>query len=383
MPSSPVKPHIVHVIYSFGIGGSQVRLAAITKGLGDSFSHTIVALNGCYDAAALLDPSLDIRLAPPVEPARGALGGLSLCRRRLAELQPDLLITYNWGGMDFAMANFGRATPHLHVEDGFGPDEVKKQHARRVWTRRLVLRGSDLAAPSMTLQEIATRIWKLNARRVHYIPNGIAAQDNWSTSLGSLNLDLPRDLPIIVWLGALRPEKNPLKLLRAYAPVSDKAALLIVGDGSQRESVEAEIARAGLTNVRLLGYRKDARDIVMQSDILALSSDTEQMPLVVLEAMDAGLPVVSTDVGDVRRMVAPSNAPFVTSSETELTAAMARLVGDAELRRVLGADNRARCRDVYSLDKMIAAWRALFERRTPSSRRVERAAPSARLQANA
>lgn len=361
MANASVRPHIVHVFPGFGVGGSQVRLAAIVRGLGDEFSHTIISLSGCLDAAPLLDRGADVTFAPPLEAARGPLARLALYRRRLAELKPDLLVTYNWGSMDFVLANFGRSTPHLHVEDGFGPEESKGQFRRRIWIRRLLLARSQLAAPSATLQQIATRIWKLNARRVHWIPNGIAERDTWSTSIESLDLDLPAGLPIVAWVGALRAEKNPLKLLRAYAPVKDKAVLLIVGDGPERASIEAEIERGAYANVRLLGYRKDARDVVMQSDILALSSDTEQMPLAVLEAMDAGLCVVSTAVGDVRGMVAPINAPFVTSSEAELAAAMTRLVGDAKLRRSIGEDNQVRCREVYSLDKMIAGWRTLFE----------------------
>ena len=63
--------------------------------------------------------------------------------------------------------------------------------------------------------------------------------------------------------------------------------------------------------VRFLGRREDVRDILMQCDILALSSDTEQMPLVVLEAMDAGLPVASTAVGDVKYMVCEENQPYI------------------------------------------------------------------------
>lgn len=362
MPSDAAKPHIVHVFPGFGIGGSQVRLAAIVQGLGDRYAHTIISLSGCFDAAPLLDRRLDIRLAPPLAAARGPLARLSLYRRRLAELKPDLLVTYNWGAMDFALANIGRRTPHLHVEDGFGPEEIKRQFRRRIWARRLVLRRSELAAPSGTLQRIATRVWKLNERRVHWIPNGIAERDAWSTSLHSLRLGLPAGLPIVAWVGALRTEKSPLRLLRAYAAVKDKAVLLIIGDGPERASIEAEIERGGYANVRMLGYREDARDIVMQADILALSSDTEQMPLAVLEAMDAGLAVVSTDVGDVGRMVAPVNARFVTSSEEGLANGLSTLIADEALRRRMGAANRAKCRLDYSLGGMIDAWRSLLER---------------------
>ena len=364
MPDLRSRPHLVHVFYSFGVGGSQVRLTALINALGDRFSHTIVSLTGCVDALPLIEPGVDVTVAAPLPPTRGPLARLAQYRRRLDALKPDLLLTYNWGGMDFSIANIGRSTPHLHVEDGFGPEEIARQLQRRVLTRRLALFRSELVAPSGTLNDIATRMWKLDRRRVHWIPNGIAARDGWSTDLASLDLKLPAGLPIIAWVGALRPEKAPLRLLRAYAPVKDKAVLLIVGDGHERAEIEAEVHAGGCANVRLAGYRKDARDLIMQSDILALSSDTEQMPLAVLEAMDAGLPVVSTDVGDVRRMVAPINAPFVCSDEPALADALSALVADPDLRRRIGEANREKCRADYSLDGMIGAWQAQFDRLT-------------------
>jgi glycosyltransferase involved in cell wall biosynthesis len=101
---------------------------------------------------------------------------------------------------------------------------------------------------------------------------------------------------------------------------------------------------------------------VMPCDLLAVSSDTEQMPLVVLEAMDAALPVASFDVGDVRSMLSPENRPFVVGHSTlALTAAIARLVEDPQLRRTVGAANRARATEVFGADSMIRAHRRLLE----------------------
>ena len=209
---------------------------------------------------------------------------------------------------------------------------------------------------------------RLNRRRVHWIPNGVAALDRPAKRLDSLGLDLPAGLPIIAWAGALRAEKNPIRLLRAFAPIKDKATLLLIGDGPERAAIEATMDELGLRpHVRLAGYRPDSRDLIMQCQILALSSDTEQMPLVVLEAMAAGLPVVSTDVGDVRRMVAPENTRFVTSSDADLTAALLALAEDAELRGAIGTANRTRWRKVYDLPKMVDAYRSLFGSMTSRS----------------
>ena len=99
----------------------------------------------------------------------------------------------------------------------------------------------------------------------------------------------------------------------------------------------------------------------MQCDLLALSSDTEQMPLVVLEAMDAGLPVASTAVGDVEYMVCEENRPYIVQgSAPELGAAMRALVADAKVRRTIGIANQRRLRQDYAAQDMIAAYGALF-----------------------
>jgi glycosyltransferase involved in cell wall biosynthesis len=99
----------------------------------------------------------------------------------------------------------------------------------------------------------------------------------------------------------------------------------------------------------------------MQSDILALSSDTEQMPLVVLEAMDAGLPVAACDVGDIHHIVAPENWPYLVAPDDQaLAASLAALTAMPEMRRTIGEANRARARRVFSDTRMIDSYRTLF-----------------------
>jgi glycosyltransferase involved in cell wall biosynthesis len=361
---------LLHVFPSFAVGGAQVRFVALADGLGPRFQHTVLALNGGFEAEGLLPPDAPVRLGGAPPSGAGLAGRLRAYRRLLDELKPDLLVTYNWGAIEFALANLFGRTPHLHLEDGFGPEEARRQLSRRVWTRRLALANSQVVVPSVTLQTIATRDWRLDPRRVHHIPNGVAPKLYPTTRLADMAPDLPPGAVRIVWTGALRPEKNPLRLLRAFASLKDEAVLLIIGSGPEEPAVRAEAARLGLgRRVRFLGRRTDARDVIMQSHLLALSSDTEQMPLVVLEAMDAGLPVAACDVGDVRRMVAPENRPFITAlDEAALGGALAALVNDAALRSVIGRANRARLRAAYALPAMIDAHSALIERLTAAAR---------------
>jgi glycosyltransferase involved in cell wall biosynthesis len=95
--------------------------------------------------------------------------------------------------------------------------------------------------------------------------------------------------------------------------------------------------------------------------VFALSSDTEQMPLSVLEAMAAGLPVAATDVGDVAAMLAEANRPFVVAlDDAALARAMAALLDRPDLARAVGAANRARAAAEYDEATMVRGYEALF-----------------------
>ena len=357
--------HVLHIFPGFGVGGAQMRFVALAKGLGRDFVHTVVSLSGDTNAARFLASEDPVTLAAAPSGAGSLMARLSRYRKTLKEQAPDLLVTYNWGSIEWALANNAGQTPHIHIEDGFGPEESKRQFPRRVWTRRLALRRSTLVVPSLTLKEMAHKIWHLNPARIRYIPNGIEPRENFRTRLSELNLGLPSGKPVIAWAGALRREKNLTRLLRAFAPLKLEASLLIIGEGPEMAAARAEAENLSIVpSVRFLGRREDVRDILMQCDILALSSDTEQMPLVVMEAMDAGLPVASTAVGDVKYMVCEENQPYIVQgSAPELGAAMRTLVADGAVRRTIGVANQRRLRQDYAAQDMIAAYRALFRGR--------------------
>ncbi len=165
-------------------------------------------------------------------------------------------------------------------------------------------------------------------------------------------------------VAALRPEKNLARLLRAFRLVVDvvPARLVIAGDGPERPGLERLTGDLGLGDrVRFTGHLDDPAALYRTLDIFALSSDTEQMPLSVIEAMASGLPVAATAVGDVAAMLAAENQPFVTPLEdAALAGAIAALARDAASRAGIGAANRAKAAE-FGEAAMVAAWRALFD----------------------
>ena len=163
-------------------------------------------------------------------------------------------------------------------------------------------------------------------------------------------------------VAALRGEKNLVRLLEAFALLRQPARLVIVGDGPQRAALEARALELGIEgSVRFTGHLAAPQDAYRDFDLFALSSDTEQMPLTVLEAMASGLAVAATDVGDVAAMLAGENRAFVVARDAAaLAGAMAALLADPARRRAIGSANRARVEREYGEEKMFQAYAALF-----------------------
>jgi glycosyltransferase involved in cell wall biosynthesis len=360
--STATAPLVLSVFSTFAVGGPQVRFATLANRLGARFRHAIVAMDGDHGCAERLLPGLDVTW-PKVPVRKGeTLANLRAFRGALREIRPDVLVTYNWGTIEWALANFWPVARHVHIEDGFGPEEQSSQIPRRVWTRRLALSRRIVVVPSRTLWTIATEIWRLPDARLRYIPNGVdlsrfAARDTQA---------VPGPVTIGT-VAALRPEKNLARLLHAFALLPERldARLMIVGDGPERATLEAlarELGRA--SQVHFTGHVADPAPLYARFDVFAMSSDTEQMPISVLEAMAAGLPVASTDVGDVRSMLADENAAFVVTRETpaDLAQALSQLAGNPARRRAIGDANRAKAARDFDEASMVEAYGVLFGR---------------------
>lgn len=375
MPAAPAQgpapppgsaPLLLHVFPTFAIGGAQVRFAALANRFGPRWRHAIVALDGCDDCAERLKPDVPFAVLPaPVAPADGHARFWRI-RHFLRRLRPDVLITSNWGAIEWAAANLlPPRLHHIHTEDGFGPDEAAGQKPRRVLFRRLVLRRSTVALPSLTLLKAARETWRLPEQLLHYIPNGL--------DLSRFHPDGPRaalappgDGPVIGTVARLRTEKNLARLLRACAALHrDGLAfrLVVIGDGPEEEALKALAAALGIGGItRFAGHVPDPAAAYRAMDVFALSSDTEQMPFSVMEAMATGLPVASTDVGDVAAMLGEESRAFLAPKDDRaLAAALRPLLADAPLRHQVGAANRAKAEAEYDQERMFQAYATLIQ----------------------
>jgi glycosyltransferase involved in cell wall biosynthesis len=357
----------LHVFASFGIGGVPLRTVDIINHFGPHLGHSIVALDGNFAASSRFESDLDIMLLPMRDrkgrAVRSVLDGASTLRR----LRPDLLVTYGWGAIEWAMANRLLAVaPHIHFEDGFGRDEADAQLPRRVLFRRLALARCDrLVVPSRHLEEVACRVWKMPADRVVYVPNGVDPSRFAGPSRDTVPGFRRRpDELVIGTVAPLRPEKNVGRLLRVFAGLDAgiAARLIVAGDGGERAGLERQAGELGIAERVVFPGQVRPEEVLGAFDIFTLSSDTEQMPIVLLEAMAASRAVAAVDVGDIKSIVCEANRPFIVPRDDHaaLAAAFSELLRDPSRRLALGQGNRQRVVAEFSQQRMFADYDAVF-----------------------
>ncbi|WP_294039955.1 glycosyltransferase family 4 protein [Sphingomonas sp.] len=367
----PAPLNILHMHSSFDLGGKEARAVRLMNAFGDRARHTIVS--GVPDALSARDAiakgiSYEIAQNPPPltgPPTPGRFEAIAKFMRRF-----DLVLSYNWGGIDAVMAKraFPKgAPPVIHHEDGFNADEAVRLKARRTVYRRIAFGAAHaVVVPSVTLEHLAKTVWKIDAPLLHRISNGI------QTSLYARQPD-PKAIPgferkpgeiVVGALAGLREVKNLPALVRAVAGCSARIRLVIVGDGPEREKILRTAANMAMTDQLVMpGFLPDPHRYIGLFDILSNSSLSEQFPISIVEGMAAGLPIAATNAGDMLHMVSRENWPLIDEHRNEvgLRDVIQAAAENPSGRAIVGKANRAKAVAEYDEKAMIAAYRTLYE----------------------
>jgi glycosyltransferase involved in cell wall biosynthesis len=393
--SATARPCVLHVFWSFAPAGPELRTVALIEALGPAWSHVIAARDGRLDALAVLPEGLDVRGLPAVGYGFRAWRKLILCER------PALLCTYNWGSFDAVLAARSlRLRTHLHHENGFEAEEAGRQKLRRVWVRRAALPYVHrVIVPSRLLERIARQRWRLPAERVVRVRNGVDLARFRPAAPGGealrAELGIPQGAFVVGAVGGLRRVKRFDRLIRVCAVLPAGLAergvhLVIAGEGPERGALEAlaRTQRPPGGAVHLLGHRTDLVPVYRALDVFSLSSDTEQLPLSLLEAMACGAPVIATDVGDLRAVLPEEGhaglvARDAAELEVELAQRLAQLLAQPRRRERLAALGRARVEQEHSGSAMLAAYRQLYVAALEAAPASQPAPPARRLPSGA
>jgi glycosyltransferase involved in cell wall biosynthesis len=296
----------------------------------------------------------------------GAVGAL---RRLLRDWRPDLVQAHGGQPLKYAVVAAASRRPPV-VYRRIGSVSWVSSAPRRALYRRLVGRAARVVAVADSVRDETVAAFGLRAHQVVTIPNGVdparlrpaRGRDAARQALG-----VPRGATVVLSLGALSWEKDPLGHLAVTAPLLRRwpqAVHLFAGDGPLRGELQAAARRAGVEGrVLAPGSRDDVGDVLAASDLLLFASRTEGMPASVIEAGMGGLPVAGMALTGVPEVVEDGATGLLVrpGDHDGLRAAVARLLEDPWLRADMGDAARVRCRERYDIARVASAYRAVYE----------------------
>ncbi|MGQ9697851.1 MAG: glycosyltransferase, partial [Armatimonadota bacterium] len=287
-----------------------------------------------------------------------------ICRKKVSVLHTHHTGALVYGVPAALIAGLGTVvhTEHSH-------DVLDSNPRLRVAERLLTRFAWTTTCVTEEVQEYLSRRVGISPRRLVVLPNGV---DTKLFVPGPADPALLEELclvghPVVGTVGRLDPLKDHESLLRAFAAVHSavpKARLVIVGDGPLRDHLRNMAKELGVEDaVYFTGARSDVAALLRAFDVFVLSSTHEGLPLALLEAMSAGLPVVATAVGGVPRAVEHGVSGFVCppgDAET-LSSLILHLLEHRELRAVVGRNARVRVESHFSVERMVAGYKDIYE----------------------
>lgn len=201
-----------------------------------------------------------------------------------------------------------------------------------------------------------------DAARVHLIRNARAAVPLVTRDEARQRLGLPATQQLVGWVGRLSSEKAPDLFLQALAELSPDVHGVLMGDGPMRTSLQERASQADLAGrVTFAGLVPDAAQWLTALDALALTSRTEGTPMILLEAMQAGVPIVASAVGGVPDLLSPHDALLTPpGNAAETAAALRRILSDRPLATILAEHASATARDRFGVEQWAARHATLY-----------------------
>lgn len=361
---------ILFVVPYMEAAGTERHVLALAQGLYSEHSIGLLAPSG-----PLLPEFLRLgaahRAFPRLEGALGTIArGVGAFRRRLRDLlrqvRPDVIHVHAGPELTVLVRTVTRSIPIVLTIHAFHGRHAEANYRLAGWLARLgrVQRVIAVAHSDARL----LRTGGLREPRMQVIHNGVpdpgSEAIDWRQMLG-----WPAETPVVGAVGRLETPKGFDILLEAFARLrpDDYPApprLVIVGDGSERDNLQRQSQELGLEErVHFAGFRDDSSRAFGGFDVTVIPSRQDGLPLVCLEAMGAGCPVIASDAGGLPEMVEDGVTGRVVPAGdvTALADALEQIVKDPELAGRMGEAGRARFLAEFHVDRMVARTRAVYE----------------------
>ena len=396
MPARPIR--VLRVIARLNVGGPALHVTYLARGLAErGYETTLVAGDVARgeESMAFVAEWAGVQVVPlpglsrELAPIRDAIAAIRLARI-IRKVRPDVVHTHTAKagavGRTAALLTGRRRPVVVHTFHG----HVLRGYFGRLGT--LVFRAIEtvLARATDRLVAVSPEV------RDELVALGVAPAEKFSVIRLGLELErrvafagdtteirrrhgIDADAFVVGWFGrmtAVKQTDDLIATLKALREHGVEARLLLVGDGDDRVRLEELAHQLGVARFCVfLGYQQDVAPWFAVSDAVVLTSASEGTPATLIEALAAGRPVVSTDVGGVSDVVDDGETGFlVPVGDTDaLAEKLALLAGDPALRETMGREARGRALGRYAVQRLVddvdALYRELLATTSPTTRR--------------
>ena len=361
---------IALVITELEVGGAEQALVNLATGLNrERFSPVVYSLQGRPKKGRLVRRLEDAEIPAHFLDVRSywqCFSAVSRLSQHFRQQQPQLVQSFLFHANVVATLAARRAkVPRMVTGIRVADPSTWRQRVERWLTPKV----DRIVCVSQGVADCCAIKGRFPDDKLVVIPNGVKLSQFEKVQLADLTeLGVPAGRPVILYIGRLEKQKGLDWLYREIMPrvlrELPEHDLLLVGDGPQREALESFVAKQGLeSRVHFAGWQGNVPQILAASDLLVLPSLWEGMPNVVLEAMAAGKPVVSTQAEGVLELLGPGATVQSCSADDPAGFAdrIIRLAQDRTLAAELGAQNQRRAATEFSLAAMISLYENLYE----------------------
>jgi glycosyltransferase involved in cell wall biosynthesis len=363
---------LLHLLPTLERRGAQVFARDLIGGLaahGD-VAQSLIVLSTGPDEVDMARVTGHIRTLA----SRGAVGRMLALRQLLHDNPPDILFAHGGAPFKCAVLARGRATTPKIVYRKIGLSEQwlgRLRWLKLPFQRWLIRRADAISTVGETTRHEAIELFRADAEKLRVIYRGVDAERFTGSAETReqvrAELGMTRTTRVLIAVGALGWEKNQGTMLRVLAEVRksySNAVLLLAGDGPERPKLEQLAAELGVADVvRFLGVRQDVPELLAAADLFLLTSLTEGVPGVLIEAGMAGLPCVTWDVAGAKEVIKDGVTGRVTPyrDETAFTVAVIDLLSHAENASAMGCAARYFCRERFSLKRCVEEHVRMFD----------------------
>jgi exopolysaccharide biosynthesis polyprenyl glycosylphosphotransferase len=367
------KPHVMVVITKGEAGGAQSHVLALCQALHTQVHFTVV-IGGPAHASVLGDQlqGLGVHVCAMPEMVESMLPwrlwpAVQQLTALIEASPPDLIHAHSAiAGLAARLACQRTARPVVYTVHGFG------FKAQVPWLRRQLAGLAERQLSGGTTQMICVSAFErelahqlpIAPERVHIIPNGI---ELLPTHLRKAEpADHAATPPRVIMVARMKAPKRHDLLLKALAKVRDwlghELPVTLAGDGPLRAQHEALAQQLKLTQIKWVGDVSNVAELLAEHDVFVLLSDHEGMPITVLEAMRAGLPIVASDLPGLHEQLMNSQEGLlVANTEQAVAQHLLRLAQDPALRQRLGAAAQQRFETTFTRDQMAERVMAVYQ----------------------